>query len=84
MAKKTLKVWGGIVWQGGNFRAIVADYTKAGALARLKAQYATMSIYQFNGWWSVTGNALEVSTAKTPGVWAYDGKGGLKTVEVKK
>lgn len=62
---KTLKVWGGrFIRNGKQGRRIVAAYTKKQAMELAEVSYREITDY-----WSITGNALELDIAVTPGVW---------------
>ena len=56
---RKLKVWGGLTFaKGTQLRTIVATTTKKRA-----AEILRMSLYEFNNYWSETGNDIELETA---------------------
>ncbi len=70
LTTRKLRVWGGIT--GANTYTIVAEYTKKAAVERLKSM-CRMSRHHFDGYWSETGNASAIQTARFPGVWTEVG-----------
>ena len=66
---KTLKVWGGNL--DGRARGLVAAATKKRAVEMLQANgHANLSRHYFDGYWSETGNVVELSIATEEGIWA--------------
>src|SRR5262245_8143853 len=68
---KKLMVYGGRSPDAGG-RWIAAGYTKADILRTLQAVDVRITKHEFDGWWGVTGNEVELRTAKSPGVWAAE------------
>lgn len=89
---KKLKVWGwaklldndtvarlGLPQQTHNqYRCIVAAASK-----RRAAELVGSSMYEFNGWWSQTGNQTELAVATEEGVWVAP-RQGRESVDVYK
>lgn len=62
------KVWGGTqLGVCGQERVIVCASSK-----REAAKMVGCSLYEFNGYWAETGNAVELSVATERGVWAAE------------
>lgn len=59
-----LKVYAGLTFVGGKqCRTIVAAPTKKAALEALKVCAGRMSLYEFNNYWTDTGNKIELEVA---------------------
>lgn len=70
MSKK-LKVFGGTIFYGAprkQVRLIIGSYTKKQAIELLNT-ISRYSIYEFNNYFSETGNLSELSTATEVGMW---------------
>lgn len=80
-----LKVWGGSpVWSAyGQQRVIVAAASQKKAVAILNGLGCNVSLHHFSGYWSRTGNSVELSTADHAGVWMAVSRRTLKTATLK-
>lgn len=89
---RKLRVWGGNAILGDDverlglppsphrqYRCLVAAATKKQARA-----LAGVSAYQFDGWWTETGNAVELSVAVEEGVWYAPLDGARKASDYKR
>ena len=70
---RQLKVWGGPCFRDGiQVRGLVIAPTKKLAF-ELLSNVILISSYYFNGWWTETRNAPELTLiAEGEGVWVYD------------
>lgn len=74
---RQLKVWGGLTLtakrpslNGGlQARTVVCAASQKEAVEMLNAAKCYLSLHEFRGYWAETGNAEELSVAKTRGVW---------------